>query len=74
MKWKPWGNSSEAPITVAAGKLNFWNEEGKDDSKVHPRILEVPRPAAVKISDLYVWLVNMNQDFAPRPKRFPQDS
>merc|ERR1719487_2682416 len=22
--WKPWGNSSEAPITTAAGKLKFW--------------------------------------------------
>ena len=41
MKWKPWGNSSEAPITVAAGKLDFWNEGGKDDSKAHPRVLEV---------------------------------
>ena len=49
MKWKPWGNSSEAPITVAAGKLNFWDIDGKDESKAHPRILEVPRGSATLV-------------------------
>merc|ERR1719463_240239 len=49
MKWKPWGNSSEAPITVAAGKLGFWNEHGKDDSKIHPRVLEVPFSSSRKM-------------------------
>jgi potassium/sodium efflux P-type ATPase len=49
MKWKPWGNSSEAPITVAAGKLNFWDIDGKDESKAHPRILEVPFSSSRKM-------------------------
>merc|ERR1719316_623505 len=46
----PWGNSSEAPITVAAGKLGFWKEPSKAESRakkrqrdrLHPRIMEVP--------------------------------
>jgi potassium/sodium efflux P-type ATPase len=42
MLWKPFGNSSEAPITVAAGKLKLWSDGGNDDSKANPRVLEIP--------------------------------
>ena len=47
MVWVPKGNSSEAPISVAAGKLKFWTPDGKkDDSKLNPRQLEIPSPSA----------------------------
>merc|ERR1719197_1291375 len=50
MKWVPKGNSSEAPISVAAGKLKFWTPDGKkDDSKLCPRQLEIPFSSSRKM-------------------------
>jgi potassium/sodium efflux P-type ATPase len=50
MVWVPKGNSSEAPISVAAGKLKFWTPDGKkDDSKLNPRQLEIPFSSSRKM-------------------------
>lgn len=37
--WVPMGNSSEAPLVVAAAKAGIWREEAM---KTHPRVAEVP--------------------------------
>jgi potassium/sodium efflux P-type ATPase len=44
--WKPKGNSSEAPIIVAAGKLNLWE---KDVYPKYPRTYEVPFSSSRKM-------------------------
>jgi len=44
--WKPKGNSSEAPIIVAAGKLNLWE---KDIFPKYPRTYEVPFSSSRKM-------------------------
>eukprot|EP00392_Amoebophrya_sp_AT5.2_P001172 g1174.t1 len=38
-QWVPKGNSSEAPLVVAAAKVGFW---GKDTDQAFPRVLEIP--------------------------------
>ncbi|CAD7972588.1 unnamed protein product [Amoebophrya sp. A120] len=38
-QWVPKGNSSEAPLVVAAAKVGFWE---KDISAAFPRLLEIP--------------------------------
>merc|ERR1719171_2234722 len=45
-KWTPFGNSSEAPIVVAGGKLKLKTEEV---AAAHPRTLEVPFSSALKM-------------------------
>jgi magnesium-transporting ATPase (P-type) len=44
--WKPKGNSSEAPIIVAAGKLHLWE---KDIFPKYPRTYEVPFSSSRKM-------------------------
>ncbi len=44
--WKPKGNSSEAPIIVAAGKVNLWE---KDVFPKYPRTYEVPFSSSRKM-------------------------
>jgi len=44
--WKPKGNSSEAPIIVAAGKLNLWE---KDVYPKYPRTYEIPFSSSRKM-------------------------
>jgi potassium/sodium efflux P-type ATPase len=49
--WEPFGNNSEAPITVAAGKLNFWvpGDESKNLANNNRRVLEIPFSSARKM-------------------------
>merc|ERR1719311_1577349 len=44
--WRPKGNSSEAPIVVAAAKVGFWESEL---GKQYPRSLEVPFSSSRKM-------------------------
>lgn len=46
IKWNPKGNSSEAPIVVAAAKLGFWESEV---SSTYQRILEIPFSSSRKM-------------------------
>ena len=45
-KWTPYGNSSEAPIVVAAGKIGLWSE---DLERTMPRVFEVPFSSSRKV-------------------------
>jgi magnesium-transporting ATPase (P-type) len=45
-KWTPMGNSSEAPIVVAGGKLKMKTE---DVAAANPRVLEIPFSSALKM-------------------------
>mmetsp|Transcript_2245 Transcript_2245/g.3149 ORF Transcript_2245/g.3149 Transcript_2245/m.3149 type:complete len:1159 (+) Transcript_2245:386-3862(+) len=45
-KWVPYGNSSEAPIIVAAGKVGLWS---KDLEPELPRVFEVPFSSSRKM-------------------------
>merc|ERR1719482_781204 len=49
--WEPFGNNSEAPITVAAGKMKFWipNDESKNMANNNRRVLEIPFSSARKM-------------------------
>jgi magnesium-transporting ATPase (P-type) len=49
--WEPFGNNSEAPITVAAGKLGFWvpKDESKNMANNNRRVLEIPFSSARKM-------------------------
>merc|ERR1719353_1349352 len=50
-QWEPFGNNSEAPIVVAAGKLNFWvpKNESKNMANKNRRVLEIPFSSARKM-------------------------
>ena len=45
MKWEPKGNSSEAPIVVAARKVGF----AEDLAKAYKRVLEIPFSSSRKM-------------------------
>jgi potassium/sodium efflux P-type ATPase len=45
-RWRPQGNSSEAPLVVAAAKAGIWEEYVADK---YPRVLEVPFSSARKM-------------------------
>jgi potassium/sodium efflux P-type ATPase len=51
VKWSPIGNSSEAPITVAAGKLGLWDyQTGNQGTPAdHERQLEIPFTSSRKM-------------------------
>merc|ERR1719352_1032487 len=46
LKWMPMGNSSEAPIVVAGGKLGYKTEKVAAD---HPRTTEIPFSSSLKM-------------------------
>jgi magnesium-transporting ATPase (P-type) len=46
LKWMPLGNSSEAPIVVAGGKLGYKTEKVAED---HPRTTEIPFSSSLKM-------------------------
>ncbi len=50
-KWTPYGNSSEAPIVVAAGKVGLW---GEDLEYSMPRVFEIPFSSSRKVCFLFL--------------------
>ncbi|KAL4099795.1 hypothetical protein PRIC1_007594 [Phytophthora ramorum] len=45
-RWVPFGNSSEAPLVVAAAKAGIWEDNIADD---YPRVVEVPFSSSRKM-------------------------
>jgi potassium/sodium efflux P-type ATPase len=46
LTWAPFGNSSEAPLIVAAGKAGIWEEYVSED---YPRLVEIPFSSSRKM-------------------------
>lgn len=57
--WQPRGNSSEAPLVVAAAKIGFWESEV---SKNYPRVLEIPFNSSRKMMVTVCEVVSGGED------------